>query len=192
MIFGKLSYLPEKMFSGWFGRPENKGFIVMSAPFEAGHQFVALRNQGVTDAAWSTDADILGIGFFRVYKSTTADGKVKVMMLKKLINLTLPKHVELPQVKISMSDLQIYCCMLGNDYICKRKKGNGVVACKNNMREYLARETEGGKQTFIKQYQQAHDDPSQCVKAHIAWHHACVYIIACPVSHRFCQRMLSN
>ena len=102
-------------------------FTVICSPFESDHQFIALQNQKIADCVWSIDTDILGLGIRYVIKTLSQDGSIRVMAYDKLTNTTLPKLFDRSDIPVTQSELRLFCCMLGNDYLPKGKRDDGVV-----------------------------------------------------------------
>ena len=152
-------------------------FTVVCAPFESDHQFIAMQNQNIADCVWSVDTDILGLGIRHVIKTLSKDGSIKVMSYQQLTTTTLPQLFDRPKVQVTQSELRLFCCMLGNDYLPKGKRDDGIVGCTSKMKEYLSKTTEEERQQWIASYQLAHETPGKFAKALFAWQHAAAYLV---------------
>ena len=87
---------------------------IACAPFESDHQIKALQEQGLADAAITTDSDLTAQGVRFAIANMTEDGKIEVRDFAKLTEVVLPQifGVDDPVVE---QDLVFLCNMLGND-----------------------------------------------------------------------------
>jgi len=112
-----------------------------------------------------------------VIKSMSQAGDIVVMDLRTLITKTLPAQFGRPHVPVTIEELHVFCCMLGNDYIPTGNKGEGLVKCANKFKEYLSDDTEDGRKMWLSDYTKEHDSPEKIEMALFAWQHGPAFII---------------
>ena len=120
---------------------------------------------------------MIGQGVQYVIKSMSQAGDIVVMDLRTLITKTLPAQFGRPHVPVTIEELHVFCCMLGNDYIPTGNKGEGLVKCANKFKEYLSDDTEDGRKMWLSDYTKEHDSPEKIEMALFAWQHGPAFII---------------
>jgi len=152
-------------------------YAVVCAPFEADDQFVALQSQGIIDCVVSTDTDLIGKGIKWVINEFNPAGQIKVMSYDILTTQTLPDVLQCPGRNISISELAVLCCMLGNDNIREGNPGDGFVRTAPKFREYLFQSSFFNKMLWMEEYKRNHATPDKFSKALFSWEHAPAFII---------------
>ena len=166
---------------------QRDGIFAVCAPFEADHQILALQNQGIADAAIAVDTDLPGLGVNYTIKKLTLNGGAYYMCQSKLMNEVLPgRFIEGwnaraqagPVESPVMSDARnLFCCMLGVDYLRDGLPGSGPVDCTNRMKEYQRLQTDDERQEFVEAYAQNHVNPTAFRRAMFCWKNAPAFIV---------------
>jgi hypothetical protein len=161
------------------------GVCVVCGPFEADSQIVDLYNQGIIDAAISTDTDLIGQGVPYVIKSMDVQsGNVEVMDLHKLLTVALPNKIRdlfgndddiIPDIDVN--DLRFLCNMFGTDYLRDGLRNSGWKDCLRRFWEYIDYADEDKKERYRENYADNHDTPDKFRKSFFAWKHSPAFLV---------------
>ena len=114
---------------------KREGIPVVGSAFEADHQLISLMNQNIIDFVLTNDGDIPFQGCSHTLMNLSR-GTASCHLITRAVILEGMKEMFDSPRELDNYDLKYLACMLGNDYV-DRIKGEGVVTCTKNMKEFV-------------------------------------------------------
>jgi len=128
---------------------ERENFRVVGSPFEADTQLIALMNQGVIDYVLTNDSDIPFQGctqtIMRLSKSNNSSPCCLVNRSSVLDTFKISFESER---ELNNTDLSLFACLLGNDYI-DRSPGQGPVSAISKMKDWVKLQNNGERDKWL-------------------------------------------
>ena len=131
---------------------ERENFRVVGSPFEADSQLIALINQGIIDCVLTNDSDIPFQGCSQtIMRLSKSDNSGPCCLVTRSDVLENFKRIFESERELNNTDLSLFACILGNDYI-DRTPRQGLVSAKRKMKDWVKLQTDLEQEEWLATY----------------------------------------